>query len=388
MRVCMITYSFYESDGRVLRYAEALAERGDEVTVLALRRSPSLPTEARIKGVRVIRLGDRFGKTERSKASYLIPILKFMMATAHWLAREDRKAPFDFVHVHNMPDFLVFSAWRPRLRGAPIVLDIHDILPEFFVAKFGVSDRSVLARLLRLVERASARFARHVIVANDLWMEKYQARSARQGQCSVFINHVDESLFRPSPRSELRPPRILFPGSLNAHQGVDLAIRAFARVHDAFPEARFDIYGDGPSKDELVGLTRDLGLSSCVHFHDTLPLEHIAIIMADADVGVVPKRADSFGNEAYSTKIMEFMSVGVPVVVSETRIDRHYFNDDVVRFFESGNVDALAEAILALLRDPGLRSRTVAAAGRYAKSNSWTTRKQDYLRLVDTLCSV
>ena len=66
--------------------------------------------------------------------------------------------------------------------------------------------------------------------------------------------------------------------------------------------------------------------------------------LANADLGVVPKRADSFGNEAYSTKIMEFMSLGVPVVVSSTKIDRFYFDDSVVRFFESGNADALATA--------------------------------------------
>jgi glycosyltransferase involved in cell wall biosynthesis len=103
-------------------------------------------------------------------------------------------------------------------------------------------------------------------------------------------------------------------------------------------------------------------------------------------LGVVPKRADSFGNEAYSTKIMEFMSVGVPVVVSNTKIDRHYFDDSVVRFFQSGNPDALAKAMVEVLRDEESRQRMVARASDYAKRNSWETRKADYLQLVDSLC--
>ena len=102
---------------------------------------------------------------------------------------------------------------------------------------------------------------------------------------------------------------------------------------------------------------------------------------------VVPKRADSFGNEAYSTKIMEFMSVGVPVVVSSTKVDRFYFDDSVVRFFESSNVDALSEAMYSVLTNPDAQRKMVASALEYVKRNSWDTRKADYLELVDSLCA-
>jgi glycosyltransferase involved in cell wall biosynthesis len=107
--------------------------------------------------------------------------------------------------------------------------------------------------------------------------------------------------------------------------------------------------------------------------------------MSNANLGVVPKRADSFGNEAYSTKVMEFMSLGVPVIVSETKIDRYYFNDSVVRFFESGNHDALAEAILGMVRDPESSRQMAVRASAYAAENSWERRKVDYLNLVDKL---
>jgi len=70
--VCMVTFSFYENDNRVLRYAEALAERGDEVEVLALRRAPELPREETLRRVRVIRLRDRFDNSGRSKLGHLI----------------------------------------------------------------------------------------------------------------------------------------------------------------------------------------------------------------------------------------------------------------------------------------------------------------------------
>ena len=132
-------------------------------------------------------------------------------------------------------------------------------------------------------------------------------------------------------------------------------------------------------------LTRELGLGDKVRFFDPRPLAEIAAVMAQADLGVVPKRADSFGNEAYSTKIMEFMSLGVPMVVSSTKIDRYYFNDSVVRFFESGNSEALADAIIEVLQNDPLRRRMIADALKYAEENSWQRCQSVYFDLVDAL---
>ena len=387
-RVCMITHSFYESDNRVIRYAETLAQRGDVVEVLALRRSQEIPREEITNGVKVFRIQNRFSKDAQSKsADFLWPLLRFLAVSSWWITRRHWRRRYDVVHVHNIPDFLVFAAWYPKLTGARVILDIHDIVPELFASKFGDSDRSGLVRALKTVEKLSAAFANHIILANDLWLEKYTARSARREKCSVFINHVDEGTFcrRPRQRSE-HGPVILFPGGLQWHQGLDIAIHAFARLRRRLPDAEFHIYGDGKMKPSLVSLAQELGLNGSVRFFNPLSLHQIADVMAGADLGVVPKRADSFGNEAYSTKIMEFMSLGVPMVVSNTKVDRYYFDDTVVRFFESGNADALAEAMFEVLSNDERRRGLVARASEYVSRNSWEKRKADYLGLVDRLC--
>ncbi len=385
-KVCMITHSFYESDNRVIRYAASLAARGDHVDVVALRRSESLPAFEKIDGVNLHRLVRRTGRQERSKLGYFLSWAKLLLTSTWWAARQHRRKRYDLFHIHNMPDFLVAAAWYPRLAGAKVILDIHDITPEFYRSKFGISQRTFASRILEWTERASARMADHVIISNHLWREKYAERTDTARRCSVFINNVDSHVFLPRPRTEESDQRIIiFPGGLQWHQGIDIALTAFKQVSSKVAGVEFHIYGDGNQKPALIELSRKLELDDKVRFFDPVSIKEIARIMAGADIGVVPKRADSFGNEAYSTKIMEFMSVGVPVVISSTRIDRFYFNDKMARFFASGDPEALAAGLLEVLTNDGVRESLIRNASLYAAANAWSSREPAYLRIVDNL---
>ncbi|MGD1020924.1 MAG: glycosyltransferase [Verrucomicrobiia bacterium] len=385
-RVCMLTHSIYESDNRVMRYAGALAERGDRVDVLCLKRDRHQTSDEIMNHVWVHRIQRRSKKKTKGQISYLLPLLSFWTRCTLWLTRKHLWRRYDLIHVHNVPDFLVFAAWCPKLTGTRVILDIHDIVPEFFASKFGTHQNSRTIRLLKWMERMSARYADQVIISNHLWLEKYANRNQAEDKCCVLINFVDTRIFRPRPRAR-RDGKIiiLFPGSLQWHQGLDIAIRAMKSIATEMPQAELHIYGDGNMKDSLVTLANELGLNDHVRFFNPLPVREIADIMANADIGVVPKRADSFGNEAYSTKVMEFMSLGVPVVLSDTKIDHYYFDNSCVRFFESGNPHALAGALRDVLQDDQLRRRLVACGSEHATRNNWQSAKSEYLKLVDDL---
>jgi len=385
MRICMIAYAFYESNGRIMQYANALVERGDDVDVFALRREGQAPFEV-IDGVNVYRIQTRT-VNEKGSLSYLRRILKFALLSGFIVTRRHISTPYDVIHVHSVPDFLVFSAVVPRLLGARVILDIHDILPELYSSKFGVSKKSFLFKSLLLTEKLSIGFSDHVIIANDLWHARLLSRSVKPGKCTVFINYPNARIFIPARTRDAGDKFIvLYPGSLNKHQGLDIAVQAFAQVAGKMPGAEFHIYGEGPEKTGLINLGKELKLGDQLVFHESLPTREIASVMANADLAVVPKRASSeFGNEAASTKIMEFMSVGVPVIVSRTKVDTYYHDSSRVRFFESENIAELADAILTLWRDPALRRELAAGATRYVELNSWDRRKLEYLRLVDNL---
>jgi glycosyltransferase involved in cell wall biosynthesis len=82
---------------------------------------------------------------------------------------------------------------------------------------------------------------------------------------------------------------------------------------------------------------------------------------------------------------MEFMALGVPVIVSDTRVDRYYFNDSVVKFFRAGDERDLARSMLLLIKQPELRKRLVRNASDFIEGNNWDAKKTEYLALVDSL---
>jgi glycosyltransferase involved in cell wall biosynthesis len=383
LRVCMITYSFYETDNRVMRYAETLAQRGDHVDVLALRRD-GMPREETLNNVNVLRLQGR-ELNEKGRFSYLARIVQFLFRSMYEVSARHLHQKYDFVHVHSVPDFLVFAAWLPRISGTPVVLDIHDILPEFYNSKFGATSNSATFRFLQGVEKVSGRFSGHVIVANHIWQERLLSRSLEPGKCTVVLNSPDRSIFKKQGSRPARQGRfsLLYPGSINWHQGLDLAIRAFGRIASQAPYADFHIYGEGPLKRDLVALVKELNLENRVLFHKPVALREMAKIIEAADLGIVPKRSDNFGNEAFSTKILEFMAVGVPVLVADTLVDKYYFDDSVVRFFQAGNEEDLARCMLELIQNPDGRRLQAEQATRFIDKNDWTSRKHEYLDLVD-----
>jgi glycosyltransferase involved in cell wall biosynthesis len=381
----MLAYTFYESDFRVMRYAESLARNGNHVELIALRKR-GLDFHESINGVHVYRVQER-AINEKGKYSYLYRILKFLFRSGCLIATRTPKQKYDLVHVHNVPDFLILAAVIPKFFGAKVILDIHDILPEFYASKFSQGKKSVMFQMMKLVEKVSIGISDHVIISNHLWKEKLENRSVSPDKCTAIINYASQDIFFQRKRKDKNHEMImLYPGTVNWHQGLDIAILAFDRIKDKAPNLNFHIYGSGTHIGQLKDLIDRLGLKDRIFLYPEKTLREIAEIIANADIGVIPKRNDQFGGEAFSTKSLEFMSCGVPIIMSKTRIDYYYFNDTLVKFFEPGNVEALADAILLMVKDEGLRSTLSKNGIEFAKKNSWNSMQQSYIKLVNGLC--
>src|SRR5579883_969090 len=112
MKVCMLSYSYYEGDARIIQYASALAERGDEVDVICLKHPGDSPRDV-LDSVNVFRIQERT-KDERGLLTYLCRILRFLVVSAAVLTKRHLRRRYSVIHVHSVPDFLVFAPLATR----------------------------------------------------------------------------------------------------------------------------------------------------------------------------------------------------------------------------------------------------------------------------------
>lgn len=385
---CIIAYTYYKTDFRVRRYAEALAESGYEVDVISLFGPEKKSTEE-INGVHVHRILKR-AFNEKRIGNYFSNYIKFFTRGVFVLLRRHLRKRYSVIHVHNIPDFLIFMGLIPKLTGTKLILDIHDILPEFYCQKFGKNLNSLLAKSLLVTEKLSLKFADHVIVANDIWRDKIIARdSIPSNKCTTIMNYPNLDFYKPlkGPKTNERFT-LIYPGTLSNLHGVDIAIRAVGVAMASVKNLELNIYsgrGNISIKKHLEELVKDLGLKEHVHFFDAVETYKIAKLISEADVGVVPKRSGIFSSEAFSSKILDYMAAGIPIIASKTKIDEYYFDDSMIKFFEQENHVQMAECIKELYEQTEQRQRLAKKGIKYISKNNWESKKTLYYDIINQL---
>jgi glycosyltransferase involved in cell wall biosynthesis len=290
------------------------------------------------------------------------------------------------VQVHNLPDFLVFAALPAKLMGAAVVLDLHDLMPELFAGRFDTDLRDKKVRLIGAQERWSARFADFVITVTHDWRQTLIDRGVPAEKVGVVMNLADGRLFRRRPAIPHSGIRLVYHGTFTHRYGVDVAIEAIALARHDVPDIHLSLLGAGETRDELMDLRRHLGLEACVEVSDgMLDAALLPERIASADIGVVPNRSNVFTDGILPTKLLEYVAMGVPVIVSETPGISAYFDPSMVRFVAPGDPRSLADAIIELAGDRDRRAALVAAADVFGKRFTWEDHSLEYIEMIGRL---
>jgi glycosyltransferase involved in cell wall biosynthesis len=388
-RICAVVFSQYPQDSRVRRESEALVEAGMQVDVICLK-ADSQPSREIVDNVRVFRLPvqqQRAGKLRYVWEYFAFSVLAFLQLSLLYMRER-----YSLIHIHNMPDFLVFCALIPRLAGAKIILDSHDPVPEVFMSKYAIPASSVLIQVLLVIERCSVRFAHLVIMPTLACRALFLARGYPAWKIHVVLNSPQERFFQRTQveiidevQSKRESFTLMFHGTVVERYGLDNALEALALVHHEIPNLVFHVYGTGDYVDQFQVLVDKLKLRDIVQYHGYVPVQTIVIALASIDIGIIPNKPSAHWNVCLPTRIFEYLSMGKPVIVPRIKGIQDYFDEQAIHFYESGNAQSLAETLLAVYRDP-FQSQAVLKRGvTVYHAHRWELQKQHLVTLVRTL---
>jgi glycosyltransferase involved in cell wall biosynthesis len=366
----MIAYTNYRFDGRVRLEAESLVRWGYEVCFLVPREGRHARTYV-LDGVTVKELPvDKYNG--RNKLRYVLSYLTFLFLA--FVASTDLfiRSGVRVMHVHNMPDVLVFATVIPRLFNCNIVLDLHDTVPETYQAKFGKTS-GLFVRLLRLEERICCALAHRVICVNHVQRETVIERGIPADKVSTvitmprFVPHL-----RPREEREHEPVfRMVNHGTISKRLGNDLILEAAAKLIHEIPGFELHFIGAGDNLDHLVTQSSSLGLTDHVHFHDVVPWDQLAEKLSIMDVGIVANRINVATDLMLPSKLIDYVVLGIPAIVPRLRAIEYYFSEDMVAYFEAENVDSMVATTVSLYRDKARRERQPVKARKFWDENQW-----------------
>jgi glycosyltransferase involved in cell wall biosynthesis len=394
VRVCAITFDWYPFDPLVRRMSEAAIEGGHAVDVICLRQPDEKKFEV-CNGVRTYRVPMNRGFGGSLPAT-ILNWCWFMVLAGATVTRLHRKQAYDVIHVHNMPDFLVFAALIPKILGAKVVLEVQDVSPELMAAKAKGRLRPVVQFLANIQERVSTAFSDHVITVGWPFEQLLLKRGVPAKKMTIILNSADPSIFPPSrrpapPTTEVqaaRPFVVIYHGTLAKRTGMDIAIRALALARQEAPQIRLHIKGRGEFRPYLQGLAAELGVSEAVEFTDPCRAEEIVDFVVQGDIGIIPYRHDGFEELVLPTKAYEYSWMHIPIIASNTVGIRSMFRPESIVLCEPEHPEGFAKAILDLYQHPEKRAEMILSAAEDYIPYEWETMSKRYCQLlIDLQCA-
>lgn len=292
----------------------------------------------------------------------------------------------------------ICAAWLALLRplhGSRVIYEVHDLeashpskasrWPRAFWKRFlPWLDMTALIRSDRLVSLTQA--------FKD-WAVRSGLKQAQQ--VSIIPDAYDPELYFPVDQEKARAelglpfgvPIIGYAGLTFAYRGLDLLVRAFGkvrRVRRAHPEALLVLVGGRPNEiAELKELAQQLGIpKDCLVFTGQVAQPVSAKYLNAADVLVIPETVTTM--TASPLKLFEYMAVDKPIVCKDMPALREILDEDSAVFFQAGDVDAMAGAILHVIEDHESATRLGEVALRRSTEYTYRARAEKIVQVVQS----
>lgn len=375
----MLLQEYFPRDVRVWKEAKALTSAGHHVTVICLR-DVGEPSREICDGVNVVRVN--LTKKRGSKLRYIYEYGWFFLLARKQLKRITATKVPDIVHVHNLPDFLVFAAAPAKSKGAKVILDMHEIMPEFYISKFRLQEGSVVIKVLKYLERKSLEYADKVITINESVKKLFMSRASIAKEIAIVMNTVDEDILPIADTNRGATFIAMYHGTITKTYNLAFVIKALSGIKEHLADFEFHIYGDGQEVETLITLVDDLQLGNIVKLKGRIAYKDIPQAISVAKLGIIAMQRDVMLDLSFSNKLAEYVHSNLPVLHTELPSVLEYFPSEVISYFHSNDEADFQEKLKGVIQNYDQANRQALEASELYKDISWNVME---LRLKDVV---
>lgn len=270
------------------------------------------------------------------------------------------EAQIDIIHTHLFEP-TILGLLLARLQNKPLIVTRHDSDAVHVIP--GRVKRAIYLSMERLINShadhiiAPSRAVRDILIEEGAERQKIslipygQTTERFDSICSAVVKRTRQELFRDDELALVCVSR------LYERKGHRYLFRALASLIKGGLKARLCLVGEGPDRDELIGLVRELGIEEYVDFLGWR--DDATAIMAAADVVVHPSLED-----ALSSALIEALMLEKPIIATDISGARDTLGDgEYGAIVPPADVEALSRALERMIRNPG-EARSRARRGR------------------------
>ncbi len=406
-KILMIVENPYPQDTRVRNEATCLNNSGYQVRVIA-KKYPNQSNTETVNGIKVYRVTwfKVFDKTIESKSKalsliykiatklgYIIEYFYYTIAAFIYSLYVFLKFGLDVVHIHNPPNTLFIIGLFYRIIGKKFIFDHHDLSPELFLSRYKTNG-GLIHKILLLEEKLCLKSANLVIATNESYKSIDIKRGGKKPE-DIFIvrNGPDLNKFKEiSPDEKLKSSGkfiFVYIGEMGPQDGVDYLLHSLKHLVTEYNRKDFYcvIIGKGDAVPDLINLKTELKLDEFVKFTGHIPFEELLKYLSSADICLDPNPSNPLNDYSTWIKIMEYMSIGKPIVSFDLKETR--FSAQQAAIYATPNdTKEYAEKIVTLMDNQELRhSMSIFGRERVKKELAWEIVSQNLLAAYKKLLS-
>ena len=382
----MVALAIYPGDPRIRRQAEALEAKGYEVDILcrSVRNQKKVEKFGNVTAYRIIS-----APKKENMIGYILYSTFFLIRAFFKLQSLAPNRKYMLIQAHNMPDYLVFAGLVQKMMGTPLVLDIHDLTVELFEEKWPSEKHRFLKGLVKLGEKISCRAADRIITVSETCKQRLIFRGVPGEKITLVLNSANEEVFKFNNRNFEKITdgvKLLYHGTMAFRFGIHYAVEAMKEINEKIPGSVLTLYGryEEGYKEYLEQIVRDLNIENAVELNGIIGREEIPGVINNADIGIIPYPTSDYMNLALPTKAFEYISSGLPVIISRLYDFSLLFPEDSVQYVTNVTPRELADAAVYLSLNPEIRKKQTEIALIKLRGISGDVMKNRYLSLISS----